>query len=110
MQVKELETIASEVKSSILATTGSLDGQCVSAVRMVVKKLEERGIRDIKQARFNIDDGSRSVEHTVIFLGRIFEDSYRIDPTMPQFGPDQMVFRPGEEYPLELTHIEIDYL
>ncbi len=106
--LEELESIALEVRDEIrndesilCRDRSSLAGACVSAADIVIEKLRDAGVEDVKKAWIELlDDRYSKRRHTLVFLGPTFEDSYRIDPTISMFGIYTYVFEPQEPYPL----------
>ena len=109
MDLRTLESIALEVRDEIFndesiqySDRSTLRGACCSADDMVIEKLKEIGVEDINIVWIKINESDESHRHhRLVIIGSTFEDSYRIDPTISQFGIKRFVFIPGEQYPLD---------
>lgn len=73
-------------------------GMCGYSAKEVIKKLPSTIPVDMKNIY-----GFPYQFHYIVVIGRDFEDSWKVDPTIDQFGKkfEKFIFKPGEPHPFE---------
>lgn len=102
---ENLEDIAGEVRTDVYSDLSrfrppcdfSVLGECGYAAKEVSNKLQVL----VPQNKIRIYYFKGHC-HYVVGVGNNFEDSWKIDPTITQFGfpDDKLVFSPEDDYPL----------